>query len=75
MGGSDWRRVRKGRGYGEGRDKGGPMLLNCVQEAELLTAPGVRAEKESRHCIRSPSIDFTVQRTKEKGHCKTLLVA
>ena len=48
VGGWDWRRVRKGRGYGEGKDKRGPRLLNCVHEAELLTAPGVRAEKESR---------------------------
>lgn len=72
MGGSDWRRVRKGKGYGEGRDKGGPMLQNCVQEAELLTAPGVRAEKESRHCIRSPSIHFTLYKTNEERHCKVM---
>lgn len=71
MGGWDWRRVRKGRGYGEGRDKRGPRLLNCVHAAELLTAPGVRAEKkESKHCIRSPSINFTVHITNEKGRCK-----
>lgn len=33
---------------GEGRDERGPKLLNSFHEAELLTAPGVRAEKESR---------------------------
>lgn len=57
-------------GNGEGRDKGGLILLNCVHEAELLTTPRVRAEKESRHCIRSPSINFTVRITNERGHCK-----
>ena len=31
---------------GEGRDKGGLMLLNCVHEAVLLTALGEGAEKE-----------------------------
>lgn len=65
--------MRKERGYGEGRDKGGPMLLNCLQEAKLLTAPGVRAEKESGHCIRSPSVNFTVPINK-KGHCKSELL-
>lgn len=54
------------KGLGEGRDKGGLMLLNCVQEAEFLRGPRVRAEKESRHCIRSPSINFTVHITNEK---------
>ncbi len=74
VGGSDWRRVEKGRGYGKERDKEGLMLLNCVQEAQLLTAPGIRAEKESRHCIRSPSINFTALITNKKGHCKSELV-
>lgn len=67
--------MKKGRGYRERRDKGGPMLLNCVHEAELLTASGVRAEKESRQCIRSHSINFTVLITNEKGHCKSELVS
>lgn len=64
--------MRKGRGCGEGRDKGGLMLLNCVQEAALLTALGVRAEKErkKRHCIRSPTMNIIVHITNEKGHCK-----
>lgn len=52
MGGSDWLRVRLGRGSGEERDKEGLMLQN-VQEGEHLKAPWTRAEKESRHRIRS----------------------
>lgn len=57
-------------GNGEGKDKGGLILLNCVHEAELLTAPWIGAEKENRHCIRSPSINFTAHITNEKGHWK-----
>ncbi|TNN49115.1 hypothetical protein EYF80_040720 [Liparis tanakae] len=33
---------------GDGRDERGPKLLKSFHEAELLTAPGGRAGKESR---------------------------
>lgn len=52
---------RKERGYGKGKEREeGLMLLNCVHEAELLTALGLRAEKENRPRIRSSSINFSV---------------
>lgn len=73
VGGSDWLRARKGKGLRGGR-KGqrraeAPKIVS--KRAELLTAPGVRAEKESRHCIRSSSVNSTVHRTNERGHRKS----
>lgn len=50
------------------------MHLNRVHEAGLLTAPLVIAEKQSRHCIRSPTINSTVNITTVKGLCKHELV-
>lgn len=66
--------MKKGRGNGKGRDKGGPMHLNCVHKAGLLKASLVRAEKQSTHCIRSHTINSTVSITTVKVLYKHELV-
>lgn len=42
---------KQGKGLGERRYKGGLMLLNCVQEAAILKAPGIIAGKKKKRAL------------------------
>lgn len=63
-----WHKVRGSRGR---REEWRAMHRNCVFQAEILRAPGPRAAKESRNCIRS-SINFTfhISHTRNESELK-----